>query len=285
MLKHTFLHIPRIGKLTEYKLWQAGILSWEDAINFNNYNKLGISEILIKSFLEESFLALEENNISFFNDKLPSSETWRLYPRFSSEPPLKVAYLDIETTGVNAYSDSITVIGVYDGKGVKQYVSGKNLLDFRYDIEEFDLVVTFNGKVFDIPVIRSEMPKIHIPKAHIDLRYVLKQVNLRGGLKSIERQTGFARYQDELGKLDGYDAVLLWRLHMRGDKRALPTLLRYNAEDVVGLKPLLELACNKLIKTLPLNLPELPLSKRDIPNIPYYPELIQELKEWQQSYY
>jgi uncharacterized protein len=283
MLKHTFLHIPRIGKLTEQKIWQAGIQTWDDALQSSNYSKLGISELLIKSFLEDSYLALEQHNISFFTKLLPSLEVWRLYPKFSHNLSLRIAYLDIETSGMSSCLDSITVIGVYDGIKVKQYVKGQNLMAFRDDIEEFDLLVTFNGKVFDVPVLQAAMPKLHMPKAHIDLRYVLKQVNLKGGLKSIERQTGFAREQDELGQLDGYDAVLLWRLHERGDSRALPTLLRYNAEDVVGLKPLLELACNRLIKNLPLELPSLPLSERTTPNIPYYPELIQQLKYWQQS--
>ncbi len=283
MLKHTFLHIPRVGKLTEQKFWQIGIQTWDDALQVSNYAKLGIPELLIKSFLADSYLALEQHNISFFSKLLPSSDTWRLYPKFSHNLSLRIAYLDIETSGANSYLDSITVIGVYDGTVVKQYVKGQNLMAFRDDIEEFDLLVTFNGKVFDVPVLQAAIPKLHMPKAHIDLRYVLKQINLKGGLKSIERQTGFAREQDELGQLDGYDAVLLWRLHQRGDPRALPTLLRYNAEDVVGLKPLLELACNQLTKMLPLDLPLLPLSQRTTPNIPYYPELIQELKYWQHS--
>ncbi|MBI4854012.1 MAG: ribonuclease H-like domain-containing protein [Acidobacteria bacterium] len=283
MLKHTFLHIPRVGKLTEQKIWQSGIQTWDDAIQAAHFPKLGMSEILIKSFIEDSYLALEQHDISFFNKHLPGSETWRLYPKISHDLSLRIAYLDIETTGMDCYLDNITVIGVYDGNEVKQYIKGQNLLEFRDYIEEFDLLVTFNGKVFDVPVLKAAIPKLHMPKAHIDLRYVLKQINLKGGLKSIERQTGFAREQDELGQLDGYDAILLWRLHQRGDSRALPTLLRYNAEDVVGLKPLLELACNRLIKSLPLELPLLSLSERTVPNIPYYPELIQELKYWQQN--
>lgn len=289
MLKHTFLHIPRVGKLTEQKIWESGIQTWDDALQLKEYPKFGPPELLLKSFIEDSYLALEQHNISFFSDLLPSSETWRIYPKFSYKLPLRVAYLDIETTGTDFYLDNITVIGVYDGKEVKQYVKGQNLMAFCEDIEDFDLLVTFNGRVFDVPALKAAMPRLRMPKAHIDLRYVLKQLNLKGGLKSIERQTGFAREQDELGKLDGYDAVLLWRLHKRGDPRALPTLLRYNAEDVVGLKPLLELACNRLIKGLPLELPQIPLSERTTPDIPYYPDLIQEIHYWkysqQQTYY
>jgi uncharacterized protein YprB with RNaseH-like and TPR domain len=284
MLKHSFIHIPRIGKLTESKIWQSGIRTWEEAQEISSYKSFGIPELLLQSYLDDSFKALENRDFAFFNKLLPTSETWRLYPQFSYTSNLRVAYLDIETDGSNIGLDSITVIGVFDGINVKQYIQGYNLRDFADDIEEYDLLVTFNGKLFDIPVIESAFYKIRLPKAHIDLRFVLRQVNLKGGLKYIERQTNLAREQDELGQLDGYDAVFLWRLHKQGDSRALPTLLRYNAEDIVGLKPLLELACNRLVQNLPLDLPFLPISNRIIPNINYYPELIEKLKLWRQSF-
>lgn len=283
MIKHTFLHIPKIGKVTEEKIWQSGIKTWEQAQGLSSYKNFGVPEILLKSYLENSYQALENGDFAFFSKLLPSSETWRIYPQFSYSSNLRVAYLDIETNGLTPHLEGLTVIGVFDGVNVKQYVQGYNLMDFADDIEEYDLLVTFNGKLFDIPFLKSAFYKIRLPKAHIDLRFILKQINLKGGLKSIERQTSLAREQDELGQLDGYDAILLWRLHKEGDRRALPTLLRYNAEDIVGLKPLLEFACNQLIKDLPLELPLLKLSERITPDIRYYPELIQQIKFYKQS--
>jgi uncharacterized protein YprB with RNaseH-like and TPR domain len=40
--------------------------------------------------------------------------------------------------------------------------------------------------------------------------------------------------------MDGYEAVLLWDRHCRGDYSALPTLLTYNREDVVNMETLME---------------------------------------------
>jgi len=42
--------------------------------------------------------------------------------------------------------------------------------------------------------------------------------------------------------MDGYEAVLLWDRHCRGDYNALPTLLTYNREDVVNLEVLMDKA-------------------------------------------
>jgi uncharacterized protein len=277
LLKHTFLHIPRVGKVMERKLWNSGIRTWEDGLRCSPRH-LGAAESTIKSYLELSLAALERRDIGFFSELLPASEAWRLWPDLSPDISARVAYLDIETSGMSPAYAYITVIGLFDGRELKYFVQGRNLEDFYEEIGSYDLLVTFNGKCFDVPFLRAFMPGLRLPQAHIDLRYVLRKVGFAGGLKAIERQTGLSRKQDELGLLDGFDAVLLWRLHERGKTEALPTLLRYNAEDIVGLKPLLELACNKIIAKLPLDLPSLPVSRRFIPDIPYSAELIRSIK-------
>ncbi|MEW6737219.1 MAG: ribonuclease H-like domain-containing protein, partial [Acidobacteriota bacterium] len=252
MLKHTFLHIPRVGMATERRLWADGIESWEDALRCYDDRQLGSGGTLIKHYLELSLSAWQRRDFSFFTQLLPASESWRLFPSCSRELAVRIAYLDIETTGMHADYESLTVIGLFDGEQVKYFVQGVNLEHFLDEIEQYELLVTFNGKCFDVPFLRATLPRVRLPRAHIDLRYVLRRLRLSGGLKAIERTAGVARPQDELGQLDGFDAVLLWRLHKRGEPAALSTLLRYNAEDVVGLKPLLELACNRLMAELPL---------------------------------
>jgi uncharacterized protein len=277
MIKNTFLHIPRVGRVMERRLWESGVRTWEEGLNCSA-KLLGNAESTVKSYLELSLSAFEKRDIAFFSDLLPSGEAWRLSPDLCPGLSLRIAYLDIETNGMSPTYAYITVIGLFDGEDVKYFVQGKNLEDFYDEIRNYDLLVTFNGKCFDVPFMRAIMPSLKLPRAHIDLRYVLRQAGWRGGLKAIERQTGLARKQDELGLLDGFDAVLLWRLHERGEMKALTTLLRYNAEDIVGLKPLLELACNKLIMKLPLQLPHLPVSNRITPDIPYSMELIRAIK-------
>lgn len=286
MLKNTFLHIPGVGKAKERKLWNAGIQTWEDAMLPGNSKLLGSDEILIKNYLENSFNALDTQNAAFFTQLLPAGDSWRLYREFNLHPnKTRIGYLDIETTGMDRRYYNLTVIGLFDGTNVKYYVQGHNLDDFMEEISSYHMLVTFNGKCFDVPFLRNALPHLDMPVAHIDLRYVFRQLKFTGGLKKIERTTGLARSQDELGLLDGFDAVLLWQLHEKGDRRALTTLLRYNAEDVVGLKPLLEFAYNRLTSEMPFVVEPVPITPRFDLDIPYSVELIRELKSYMAAYH
>jgi hypothetical protein len=270
------LHIPRIGKTMERKLWDLGVRTWEEGLSCPA-RYLGSSEVLVKSYLEMSIEALNRRNIGFFAELLPASEAWRLLPDLSPGLTARVAYLDIETSGISPLYSIVTVVGIFDGAKLEYFIRGENLEDLYDAVEGYDLLVTFNGKCFDVPFLKTVMPSLRLPKPHIDLRYVLRQAGWSGGLKAIERRTGLERMQDELGRLDGYDAVILWRMHERGDPYALTTLLRYNAEDVVTLKPLLELACCKLMADLPLDVSPPPVSQRHALDIPYSKELIRKI--------
>ena len=173
----------------------------------------------------------------FRSRALYRNETWRCFPHFG-----RIAYLDIETTGLSKQGDYVTVIGLFDGKKTKSYVHGKNLGDFRNDIEDYDMAVTFNGSLFDIPFLKSAFSGIRIPELQIDLRFVLSSLGIRGGLKKIEAQFGMER-EDDLKGLTGYDAVLLWKEYKkRNDLKALDKLVRYNAADIENLKILMEWA-------------------------------------------
>ena len=59
--------------------------------------------------------------------------------------------------------------------------------------------------------------------------------NLRGGLKSVERQLGIKR---KLKDVDGRGAVELWYEYEAGNEGALSKLLKYNEEDLVNLEKL-----------------------------------------------
>lgn len=138
---------------------------------------------------------------------------------------------------------------MYDGTNVKTYVNGKNLGDFKSDIAEFKLLVTFNGKTFDLPFIKKFL-EIELPQAHIDLRYVMKRLGYSGGLKEIERRVGIDR--DDLKSVDGYFAVTLWNEYKRrSNEAALETLLAYNCADVINLEQLMVLAYNENVRATP----------------------------------
>jgi uncharacterized protein YprB with RNaseH-like and TPR domain len=188
---------------------------------------------------------------------LGSSHLWRLYSDFRQ----RVAYLDIETTGLWFELDDITVIGLYDGSSTKSFVLGENLDEFAQEIARYSLIVTFNGACFDLPFLRTRFPGFDQGLAHLDLRYLLKRLGYSGGLKRIEPELGINR-PGALGELDGYCAVLLWNKHLQGRKGALDTLLRYNLEDVVNLERLAQLAYNSMLASVPIPVEPLALSER-----------------------
>src|SRR4051812_44796342 len=72
---------------------------------------------------------------------------------------------------MSSYAD-VTTIALYDGQSLHTYVRGQNLQDFARDIRAYRLLVTYNGKCFDVPVLRQCLG-CRLDQAHIDLRHVL----------------------------------------------------------------------------------------------------------------
>ena len=260
MLRHTFLHVPGVGEKRERDLWMRGFSDWEA---FRRDHPPGAWRDLILGYLdEERALAA-----------LPRREAWRLAPEF----PRRTLYLDIETTGLSLEGDSVTCVGVSDGRTVAAYVRGENLGRFPESLEGVELLVTYNGSMFDLPILARAFPKVGFERfRHIDLRFPLHRLGVKGGLKGAERQLGLSRPDEILG-VDGWTAVLLWRAHRTGAPRALETLLRYCLEDVVNLKPLLAIAYNRLTSNFPIAIP--PIEDADRPAIPYRadPDLVRGL--------
>ncbi|MDY6953673.1 MAG: ribonuclease H-like domain-containing protein, partial [Thermodesulfobacteriota bacterium] len=234
LLEHTFIHVSGIGPKTEQRLWQRGIATWEA---FLAQGDEGLFPPARHAYVRGHIEASVENrdNIHFFESRLSSAHMWRVFGRFCDQ----AVYLDIETNGGGGDQEEITVIGLYDGLSVQTFVNGMNLNDFELAVAGYDLLITFNGSQFDLPVIRRHFPHIALPAAHIDLRFFLKRLGYGGGLKAIEKRFGLAR-DGEIDGLSGYDAVMLWKAYQWGDQRALDRLIQYNTADIVHLKPLME---------------------------------------------
>ena len=234
MLKKTFCHVKGITRAIEKVLWDSGIEDWSDFFakaqeikHLPESKRKEIEEELIRS--EK---ALSEGNLQYFKTLLNPKEHWRLANHG------KIAFVDIETTGLSKFNDEITILGIYDGTTPHIYVNGKNLPEAKEKLKEFDLVVTFNGKQFDIPFIEQYFSHTY-NFIHLDLRYMLKELGLQGGLKKIERELGITR-DAAVASIDGFEAINLWNAYKRGDQNALKTLLKYNEEDIVNLKALLD---------------------------------------------
>ena len=245
MLRHTFRHLPKVGRTTEQKLWDSGVNSWDDlpmAASIFSTNRLSG----LHREIETSHTELDNGNAAYFAEKLPSDEHWRMFADFMDS----VCYLDIETTGLYQGPDHITTIALYDGKQIRHYVHGRNLRQFGKDVRDYKLIVTYNGKCFDIPFLNKS--GFEVDQAHIDLRYLLAKLGYSGGLKNCEKRLGIDR--GDLDGIDGYFAVLLWNEFKRTrSKSALDTLLAYNVEDVLNLEKLMIFAYNEKLKSTPFN--------------------------------
>lgn len=241
MLKNSYIHIPYVGYITEKKIWASGVKDWDsfdaDKIKFPHFRKAHI-----KKFVDLSIECLKNGNYSFFSSLMPKHEHWRCLDSFP------VAYLDIETTGLDKENDDITLIGVYDGSKVRSFVRGKDFIKFKDYISSFPIIVTFNGSCFDLPFITSKLG-IKFDQLHLDLRFAFSRLGITGGLKRIERMFELERSAETKG-LDGLDAVHLWHKYVDGDDNALELLKRYNEEDVIGLKILSKRAYGMLKERL-----------------------------------
>jgi uncharacterized protein YprB with RNaseH-like and TPR domain len=247
MLNNTYIHIQGVGKALEQKIWAHGVRTWEEF--FEMKEKIPVSpakKTRICEELRKSSEHLNAKDCCFFSQCLPSTEHWRAYPLFSES----AAFVDIETTGLSQKRDKITIIGIYNGAESKVYIKDINLNDVVEEFSKYKLLVSFNGARFDLPFIKSEFPEIEFKQLHIDLMYPLRRIGYRGGLKIIETQLGISRSEDTQG-MDGFDAVRLWRKYEKGNLDALDKLIKYNNEDIVNLKTIMELTYPKMVeKTL-----------------------------------
>ncbi len=270
MLINTFSHIPGIGAATEEKLWNLGIRDWKDALGWpdNRFKKKHAIQQGVKTSIDH----LKNENAKYFEDLLPASQHFRLFPEFRNS----CVFLDIETTGLESTS-IITTIAMYDGRSTRYYIQGKNLDNFIEDIQEYQVIVTYNGKSFDLPFIQKHF-NCQLPHAHIDLRYILKSLGFAGGLKKCERAMGIDR--EELDGVDGYFAILLWNEYQKTkNSKALDTLLAYNIEDVINLEILMVKAYNlKIQETCFANTHTIPEPPKAINPVKPDNQIIQKLK-------
>ncbi|MBW2994930.1 ribonuclease H-like domain-containing protein [Candidatus Woesearchaeota archaeon] len=245
MIQNSFIFLDKISEKKEKLLWQQGITNWNRFLEAEEINGISKSR---KTFydiqLRRAKTALKEMHSSFFINKLPSDENWRLYDHFKDQ----CCFLDIETNGVGPGS-YLTLIGLFDGYETKTMIQGINFdaKQLMKELSKYKLIVTFNGATFDIPFLKKRYPKLLPDIPNLDLKSACTKIGLKGGLKHIEKKLGIERKNKIVHGMNGGDAYRLWRMYRAsGNKYYLKILIEYNEEDCINLKWIADYAVKKL---------------------------------------
>jgi uncharacterized protein YprB with RNaseH-like and TPR domain len=233
MLTSTFSFLP--GVANERRIWRQDILTWDAFLAVSAVHGIGAGKKLFSDKLvRRAQHARRNDDHAFFTERIPASHHWRIVPETE-----KIAYLDIETDGNYG---TITLVGIYDGTTTHQFVRHHNL-DKRavhQCLNGADIIVTFNGSSFDLPVIQRYFNDVVPDVVHVDVRHLAASVGLTGGLKTIERELGITRTKRHA------DAIRLWEQYqLSHNDNYLEQLLQYNEADVVNLEPLLAHCINE----------------------------------------
>lgn len=245
MLLHTFQHIKGISAKKESTFWQSGVATWDDFESLENKQlSLFKSDNTAKqSPLLLSRKALEKEDADFFANLLPNQEYYRIALTY----PERTLFLDIETTGLSKYYDTITLVGWSLGNKYGVLIKGDSDTALREAILSAKAIVTFNGSLFDLPFLRKEFQDLAIPLCHIDLRFFSKRVGLSGGQKEIE-QILCIRRPKNVSDIRGETAALLWYKYRWGEVSALKQLILYNHADIAGMKVIFDKVVERIFE-------------------------------------
>ncbi len=237
-VENSFIPVTGVGEATERRLWQQGITHWDQFDSSVVGSTIGDR---VESYIEMAKPRLAEGDSTFFDETFPGRSHWRLYETFRDA----ACFLDIETTGLDFDRNDVTVVSIHGNDRTTTLVHGDDLTRDRLleELAAVSLVVTFNGKRFDIPFLEAAFD-ISIDLPHLDLMYPCRRIGLHGGLKGIEQTLGIDRGHDDIS---GRDAVRLWhKYERRNDISALETLIEYNRDDTVNLVSLADIVTDRL---------------------------------------
>jgi uncharacterized protein YprB with RNaseH-like and TPR domain len=252
VIRSTFRLAPGVGPFLEARIWEAGIATWDDFPPEPAVVASPRVDARIRAAIATARAAFAANDAEALAAMLPSAERWRLYAAFARD----AAFLDVETDG-----DALTAVGVLDATGPRLFLAGRDLDLFPEASRAWKLLVTFNGRSCDLPVLRRAFRGWRPPRAHVDLCLLWRRLGHSGGLKLLEQETGVGR-PPYLAGLRGKDAVRLWRAHLAGDRAALGLFAEYNLHDAVNLRTLMDVGYNRMVERLRLPAPPVPVSER-----------------------
>jgi uncharacterized protein len=182
-----------------------------------------------------------------------------LDPRVSTSDPRRALYFDTETTGLGGGAGVLAfLVGLAWFDDELRLHSEQLLLRSPAEelpflealterIERADLLVSYNGKAFDLPLLNGRMVMNRRPKlpdrAHLDLLHIARRLHKTrlGACRLISLESdvlGFVRGPD----IAGIDIAPRYAHFLRsGDDSVLEDVIEHNAWDVVSMAALVAL--------------------------------------------
>lgn len=233
MIRRRFSIFARIGTKYERLIWNAGVADWQQFLGVEKVPGLPATVYTSVSHqIQQWTKAVEKRDAKFFAEQLAPAEHWQLYELLGDS----VCYVDIETTGLYPGYHKITLFGIFDGKNYEALVAGKNLTSrsLHKALRGCKLLVTYYGRVFDVPFLSKAYPTVDWNIPNFDLCFAGRRLGFKGGLKAVEKLLGLER-PEEIEHIDGFEAVRLWYRYVSGNKKALDRLIAYNQADTMNL--------------------------------------------------
>jgi uncharacterized protein len=254
LIERTFQLVKGVGPWREKDIWAKGFSTWEA---FERAEEVVASKDIDADLRRAIPEARGAQTLEALAALIPEREHWRLYTRFVDQ----AAFLDLEADG----DEQITVGGVFDREGPATFIRGTTLEQLPERLAKSPMWVTFNGGTFDIPVLKRHFPQLRSPPVHLDLRFLVRRVRLKGGLKEVEEQLGLHR-PPHLKGIKGFDAIRLWREYQTTkNPDALRILVEYNLYDAINLRSLVEVCITRAAEQLAWDEPYLkPFERGDV---------------------
>lgn len=170
----------------------------------------------------------------------------------------KIVVLDIETTSLEGDAGVLVGAGLMSDAGRAEYLEARRtseekllLLKLTKRLENYDVMVTWNGRSFDVPFLTTRLmkhgldPRPILRISHIDLADVVKG-RLRLTFTYLNHVCDFFQIEREKGPM-GLDVPNLYVRALEGDEKASAAIRKHCLDDLqatrqllLKLKPLVE---------------------------------------------
>src|SRR5439155_1458755 len=162
---------------------------------------------------------------------------------------MRIVAADLETTNLSGLMGRIRCGSFYrivDGHSTKPYTlrlddkrytsrsridDNKLAVAIRNEIEKYHMLVTWNGKLFDVPFLNARLAKVgERPlrvQLYLDLMYYAGGCSMRIGTKKLENVQMFFALRDSKTAITWDN----WNLAAGGDKTALEEVVHHCEQD------------------------------------------------------